>query len=80
MKTQTKKLIKLSFLIAVTLLMFSNCRKLSHYTYTGKIISKDLDCGDTYIIKTDQKIKNVENIDNTYYADQLPDDYKKNGL
>ena len=78
MKNSTK-LILISIL-SCTLFTFSACRKISHYKYTGKIISVGTDCNDTYIIEVDQNINGANNNYKTFYAEQLPDDFKMMGL
>jgi len=80
--TMKHNAIKLFLFIVLcsTVFAFSACRKLSHYKYTGTVISKGTDCGETYIIKVDQKIKNVDNKWDIFYADQLPDKYKNDGV
>jgi len=67
----------LSFILA---LAFTSCRKFSHYKYTGLVVGKGIDCGETFLIKSNQKINDVDNLDLTYYADQLPNDMKIDGL
>ena len=81
MKTPATGLLLLASVFCFLMISLTSCTKSMEYRYTGYVVGKGIDCGETYLIRVDQKLYSVyETVNYTYYADQLPDAYKKQGL
>jgi hypothetical protein len=62
-------------------LVLATCEKdRTEYDFEAIVLSIGTDCGDTWIISLTNLTGDPEIADNTYYADNLPEEFKIEGL
>ncbi len=68
-------------LLCLSGLVLTTCEKdRTEYDFEAIVLSIGMDCGDTWIISLTNLNGDPEIADNTYYADNLPDEFKTEGL
>ena len=59
-------------------MLLSSCNKESVTASNTKVLSRGMDCGDTFLIQFNDGVAGVpaNNYDNIFYADNLPEAFK----
>lgn len=69
------------FLFFLSGLVFTTCEKdRTEYDFEAIVLSIGTDCGDTWLISLTNLNGDPEIADNTYYADNLPEEFKFEGF
>lgn len=79
-----KRFVILPILITVSFLVGcdtgNETDEIDSFQFEAKVISKGLDCGETFIISLQSRDEDSNIEDGTYYADNLDSDFKVSGL
>jgi len=76
-----KTILIISILLVLALMpRCEKCADCEGLEYEAEVIGCGLDCGNLYLISIDSRRQNADFVPGIYYANNLPEAYKQNGL